>query len=246
MAMRRSNIAILILMILGIIVLCGLGTWQLQRLAWKNELINTVTKRSTAAPIDLSKAEKLWQSKKDIDYQAITLTGTYDAKKIAYFYTTWNGQSGWDILLPVDLKDQRSIIVKAGFVPAALKERFVMPTAKSNVTFKALARNPLVQKPNSMMPDNNLNKGEFYWRSYDELSKVLGNNGKRKFLPFLADAQQQLVDGKYPQSATTRIHFVNSHLQYAFTWFGLAATLFAVGSMFLYQRTKAQAANPNS
>ena len=55
-------------------------------------------------------------------------------------------------------------------------------------------------------------------------------------LPFFLDADDKPVPGGAITGGVTRIEFPNSHLQYALTWFGLAAALLAVGISFLWSQ----------
>ena len=53
MRARSSSIAVFVLAACAFLILIGLGTWQLQRLAWKEEIVARVTERTAAAPVPL-------------------------------------------------------------------------------------------------------------------------------------------------------------------------------------------------
>ncbi len=50
---RRARFA-LIAAAPAVLVLVGLGTWQLQRLQWKTELLDTIHEQMAAPPLDLA------------------------------------------------------------------------------------------------------------------------------------------------------------------------------------------------
>ena len=50
-------------------MLCGLGTWQLERLQWKLALIATVNGHMAAAPLSLGQIAAIWS--RDIGAAAI-------------------------------------------------------------------------------------------------------------------------------------------------------------------------------
>ncbi|TIX78252.1 MAG: SURF1 family protein, partial [Mesorhizobium sp.] len=58
-------------------ILFGLGTWQVQRLYWKEGLIQTIDQRTHSAPVPLAEVEKRFTSTGDVDYTPVTASGTF-------------------------------------------------------------------------------------------------------------------------------------------------------------------------
>ena len=52
-ALRRGMLVPTLATLAAFAILVTLGTWQLQRKAWKEDLIDTLTRRLTAAPVAL-------------------------------------------------------------------------------------------------------------------------------------------------------------------------------------------------
>ena len=99
-----------------------------------------------------------------------------------------------------------------------------------------LARAVIKEQPNSFVPDNNLDRREFYWKSHSQMADLMSKSDTGSFIPFFVDADEAPNPGGWPKGGTTIISFPNNHLQYALTWFGLALALLGVGSYFLYAR----------
>src|SRR5690606_29949676 len=209
-------------------VLIGLGTWQVERLAWKQDLLATIEARRTAAPLDLAEVEKQFAESRDVDYQAIRVTGEFLHDKEQFFFATWQGQTGFYVYTPLRLEDGRFILVNRGFVPYELKDSAKRPEGPSgSVTVTGLARNPLAEKPSSMVPDNDPAANVFYWKDMTAMAANAGLD-PAKLVPFFVDADATPNPGGLPQGGVTLVDLPNNHLQYAVTWYGLAAALAAV------------------
>ncbi|MCF6320288.1 MAG: SURF1 family protein [Rhizobiaceae bacterium] len=238
--MRKSTALIIFAMISGIGFLSALGTWQVVRMNWKEELIARTQARASSDPVSLAQIEEIWKQTADIGYMKVQLQGTFDHAEEMYYFNTLNGVTGWNIITPLSLQDGRVVLLNRGFVPAKLKEKSKRLDGQIEglVKIVGLARNPVTKKPNSFMPDNELDKRDFFWKSYSQMASLVSDKSPAQILPFLIDAGKSELEGGFPLGGTTRMKFPNSHLQYAITWYGLALSLLAVGSAFLYGRRK--------
>lgn len=222
---------------IGLAVLCALGAWQVKRLVWKEQLIETVEGRINSEPVSLSKLTEAGFDKSLHEYLPVAFSGTFDHSREVYFFTTGKGgSSGWHIHVPIEFEEGRFLIVNRGFVPFDLKqpEKRSAGLVNGAAQYTALLRFPLSQRPFGSL-ENNIAKREFYWRSITEMSKAMGLDPELA-LPVIADLKAIEVPGGWPQGGSTIVSFPNNHLQYAVTWFGLALTLLGVGSYFLYSR----------
>ena len=217
------------------VVLCGLGTWQVYRLQWKEALIAETQARIQRPPIPIGEAEARWQADGDVDYLPVELAGEYLHQSELYYYNTLKGTVGWNVFTPLQLADGRLVLVNRGFVPDAYKDpdtrKQFLQSGSQNIV--GLARNPLFEKPNRFVPDNDLSNRSFFWKSYPQMIDLAKGAGGEPFLPFFVDAGKSNIEGALPVGGTTRISFPNNHLQYAITWYGLAAALVLVGGFFI-------------
>ena len=126
-----------------------------------------------------------------------------------------------------------------GFVPYDNKEPATRAEGEvtGTVTISGLARNPLVEKPSSMLPDNEPAKNIFYWKDLAAMAKSAGVD-QSTLLPFFVDAGPAPNPGGLPIGGVTIIDLPNSHLQYALTWYGLAAGLAGVLAIWLWRRRR--------
>lgn len=233
--MRTSSRILLIVAILsGTAILAGLGTWQVQRLQWKEALIAEVEDRRTQSPVSLAEMERRWQETGDVDYFPVRITGRYDHAFEQYFFTTHNGQVGWSVYTPMTLEDGRVILVNRGFVPDRMRDPATRPEGQvsGTVTVTGLARNPLYEKPGRFLPDNQPSEGVYYWKSIAQMARQ-ADLEIDSLVPFFVDAGENDLPGGLPIGGTTIIAFPNNHLQYALTWYGLALALIGVGGYFL-------------
>ncbi len=236
--MSKSSIWVVLFMTGGIAVLCGLGSWQLERLAWKEMLVEQVAERTQRAPVSLADVLAKLNSDADVEYIPVTVSGTFDHTKEVYYLTTSDGASGWNVLTPLVLADGNRLIVNRGFVPNPLRD----PTTRSAgqvsepQVLTGLVRTIHLERPNSFVPDNNLDRREFFWKSHSEMVELMNDGINAPVIPIFVDVDETPNPGGWPKGGATIISFPNNHLQYAFTWFGLALALLGVGSYFLYAR----------
>ena len=93
-------------------------------------------------------------------------------------------------------------------------------------SFAGIARNALAEKPSSFVPDNDPVKNAFFWKNLPDLARGLPEADVAGLLPFVVDAGPgRRVRRGGPVGGTTVVDIPNSHLQYAITWYGLAAVL---------------------
>ncbi|MEO5760423.1 MAG: SURF1 family protein [Mesorhizobium sp.] len=220
-------------------ILLALGTWQVQRLRWKEGLLQTIDQRTHSAPLPLAEVEKQFSATGDVDYTPVTVTGTFRHADERHFYATWEGDAGFNVYTPLDLDDGRYVLVNRGFVPYDLKDaaKRLKGQIPGKVSVTGLARNPLPGKPSMMLPDNDLTKNIFYWKDRDAMAMSAGLP-LAKLVPIFIDANAAANPGGLPVGGVTIIDLPNSHLQYAMTWYGLAATLAVV--LFLRLRRPAK------
>lgn len=222
--------AVLLLVALGILL--SLGTWQVQRLHWKEGLIADIEARRTMPPVPLADIEAMAKSGGDIEYRNVTAQGQYLNNRERHFFATYDGAPGFYVYTPLQLADGRYLFVNRGFTPYEAKEPEMRMQGQltGEQTVTGLARAKLTGKPSSMVPDNDIAKNIFYWKDLDVMASSDGLE-KDKVVPFFVDADATPNPMGLPIGAVTIIDLPNDHLQYAVTWYGLAAALVAIVAM---------------
>ncbi|MEP2980497.1 MAG: SURF1 family protein [Lentilitoribacter sp.] len=222
-------------------ILIILGSWQMQRLEWKETLLSNIERRLASIPIDLSALLQLSNSGEEFEYQPVSVTGVFDHTKERHFFATHNGFSGYYVYTPL-MGDFGVIFINRGFVPFDFKESTnrLEGQIDGSVTVTGLARKMLDEKPSSVVPENDLDKNIYYWKDLRSMAQTTGLSFEDpKLLKLFIDADETPNPGGFPQGGVTIIDLPNNHLQYAFTWYGLAATLLCIVVIFLFRRKTA-------
>lgn len=224
---RRIITAVAVLVALAILL--SLGTWQVNRLFWKEQLIADLESRIHEPAKPLAEIEAIAAAGGDVDYRPMEVTGRFDNSRERHFLATWRGNSGFYIYTPLTLSDGRSLFVNRGFVPYENKEpeMRVLGQLTDIVTVKGLARARLSEKPGSLVPDNDPVKNIFYWKDLEAMASSTGLD-PAKVVPFFLDADSTPNPSGLPIGGVTMVELPNNHLQYAMTWYGLAAVLVVI------------------
>ena len=225
---------ILILGLAAMAVLLALGTWQVQRLHWKEALLATIEERTHQPPEPLVRIETLFAENGDVDYWPVTVSGEFLHDRESYFFATHQGMSGYYVYTPLQLNDGRQILINRGFVPFDRKDPVSRMEGQVTgaVTVTGLARNPTFEKPSSLVPDNEPEKNIYYWKDWASMADKASVE-KDRVVPFFIDADKTANPGGLPAGGVTIVALTNNHLQYAITWYGIALALAGVLGVYL-------------
>ncbi|RSV17769.1 SURF1 family protein [Sphingomonas sp. ABOLG] len=208
------------------ILFAGLGIWQVERRAWKLDLIAKVEGRVHAAPSTLPPRDE-WQG--DNAYRRVRVTGTFlhDRETLVQALTALGG--GWWVLTPLQTQDG-IILVNRGYVPDDRRDRATRQAALPTgpVTVTGLMRDP--EPGGGFLRSNDPAADRWFSRDVAAIARArqLGATA-----PFFIDADDTPNTGGYPVGGLTVISFRNNHLSYAVTWFALALLSVAGAVMVL-------------
>jgi surfeit locus 1 family protein len=222
------------LMLAGLAVLIGLGVWQLQRLAWKEGLIARIESRTKGDPIALKKVIAMSREGRDPSYYRVRVEGRFHHAKERYLYTvSSDGKVGWDVITPLETADGDVVLVDRGFVPDELKDPASRPSGQveSVVAVMGIVRSPETQ--GLFTPDNEAAANRWFWRDLPAMARSAFPDGTVQVAPFFLEAEQTDIPGGWPQGGQTRLEIPNNHLQYAVTWFLLAACLLVIYGVYV-------------
>jgi surfeit locus 1 family protein len=216
----------------GVVFLCGLGVWQLKRLAWKEGLIAEVAARAHGAPAP-APAPGEWAGLRpaDYEYRRIAANGVYDYAHQEFIFTGLDdprgryGGVGYFVMTPLKLAGGQAIIVNRGFAPEELKAAAADKGPRGETEVVGLMRSS--EKRNLFTPADDPAHNEFFSRDIEGMARAMGLG---PYAPFAIDAEAG--PDLLPQGGETRLVFANNHLDYAFTWFGLAAALAVVFGLY--------------
>ncbi|MGI2035211.1 SURF1 family protein [Rhizobium panacihumi] len=229
------------LVLVCLAILLSLGTWQVERLHWKEGLIAKIAERRDAPPVPLSDIETAQAKGEDIEFRRVSVSGIFDHAHERHFFATHQGQTGFYVYTPMTLDDGRTLFLNRGFVPYEMKEpgKRAEGQMAGEVTLTGYARAKLGAKPSSLVPDNDLPKNIFYWKDIAAMTTSAGLDPAR-VLPFFVDADASVKNpGGFPVGGVTQFDLPNNHLQYAVTWYGLALALAGVVAAMWLKRRRA-------
>jgi surfeit locus 1 family protein len=209
----------------------ALGAWQVQRLAWKTDLIAQVDARVHAAPVPApGPAQWLNVTRQADQYRRVIVQGVFRHDKETLVQAVTDAGGGFWVMTP--LVDGRgfTVLVNRGFVPAGRRD--VANRADGQVvgpqTVVGLLR---ITEPNGGFLRANDAAGD-RWRSRD-VAAIATRRGLTNVAPYFIDADASPNPGGWPLGGLTVIRFANSHLIYALTWFGMAGLTLVGFGLFL-------------
>jgi surfeit locus 1 family protein len=202
----------------------ALGVWQLQRLHWKEAMLADIDRaeRGPAAALHGTPGRFAKVSTEGVLRAPAALYG-------AFVRSTPDGHDamGADRLQVLDRPDGPPVLVDLGWVPT---EGAAPPVATGPVRIEGYARDP--EHPRWFSPDDDPAMHRFYTL---DPAAIAASLGQKSVAPFTLVAMGPATDTP-PVPATAFPRPPNNHLQYAFTWFGLAAAL--VGVFVAWMRSK--------
>ena len=207
-----------VFIIFFILVFVGLGTWQIIRLNWKNNLILEIEKALKNPPVELVQSN-------EENFLKIKTSGSIDFDKQIYLYNlNDSGTPGFEVINPITISD-KNYLINRGWIPFEKKG-----TQEINVFDKKniIGTLKLQGRKNIFKPDNDLDENYWFSLNRKDILKFTGKNFS-KYIIYL--------DGNYqfpiPKKITADIS--NNHQKYAITWFSLALSILL---LYLYFRKK--------
>ena len=207
-----------VFIIFFIFVFIGLGTWQIIRLNWKNNLILEIENSLKNPPVELA------QSKKE-NFLKIKTSGFIDFDKQIYLYNlNESGTPGFEVINPITIGDE-NFLINRGWIPFEKKG-----TQEINVFDQKniIGTLKLQGRKNIFKPDNDLDENYWFSLNREDILKFTGKNFS-KYIIYL--------DGNYqlPRPKKITANISNNHQKYAITWFSLALSILL---LYLYFRKK--------
>ena len=207
--------------IFGTIILLFLGQWQLDRLIWKQSILEEIESKISGLPQPLpSNAEKAVHK-----YLPVQFSGKIKGSFIKVMASQKFIGAGYRIIAPLKTINSLTILVDLGFVRHDDVSKIKLV---ENVDIVGNLHWP--KEIDFFTPDPDKTNNIWYARDVDELSKHLGSE------PILVIAKSFSPQIEYidPLPINT-LNIPNNHKQYAITWFSLAFIWLGMGAFFIYR-----------
>lgn len=212
----------------------GLGVWQVQRLAWKTDLIARVEARLQAEPQPApGPAEWPGLDRDSDEYRRVTLSGRYLPGGDTLVQAVTDRGAGFWVMTPFQAEDGWRVLVNRGFVPADRRDPADWPPPQGPATVQGLLR--LSQPGGAFLRRNDPEAGRWYSR---DTAAIAAAQDLGPVAPWFMDAAAGPDPQALPVGGLTVVHFRNSHLGYALTWFALAMLWLVAVAAFLRQRRR--------
>jgi cytochrome oxidase assembly protein ShyY1 len=214
-------------------VFVGLGVWQLQRRVEKHALISALTERLAAAPRALPPPSE-WSTltpAKD-EFRRVSFSATYENTPDAMVYSSGSsvredisGPGTW-AFLPARLAGGATVVINTGFVPNTMQDRGVEDRAVARlITSQPVMLSGYIRFPeraSMLTPGEDPAKRVWFTRDHLAMAHVLG---WPDVAPFYIDLESPVPANGIPKPGPLEVHLKDDHLQYAITWFALAAAV---------------------
>jgi surfeit locus 1 family protein len=238
----KSPIALTILALGAFGILISLGVWQLQRRAWKNDLLARLEYGLSAPPVPYEeprgsdKAGTNAQEFRRVKVQGRFLNGE-TLKVLAATPETMRAETadgfGYLFFTPLKFADG-IVIVNRGFVPMGLADNLDKNGGNEEQTITGIIRQP--QKPGWFMPAAQPEKRLFYSADIPAMAAAATSGKGGIIATEYIEADTAGNEGRWPKGRDPRTlldSIPNRHLEYALTWFGLAAALAGVSGFYI-------------
>ncbi len=227
--MRLKTIALLALLAAAFVVLIGLGVWQVQRNDWKQGLVEASHARTEATPLEVTEAGEY--APDEVEYRRVNLHGVWQLDDVMFLANRARESArGEEIIVPVVLQDGGpAVLVNIGWIPDG---------ARADVLATLVADPRAAGVTGGLAVDASGRDGHVIpsgsWSNLDTeaMAEALGYD----VAPWFVLGGEERTSNPNPNEALPvggwrRYENTTPHVEYALTWFGLAAVL-AVSATF--------------
>ncbi|KJA25847.1 hypothetical protein HYPSUDRAFT_64573 [Hypholoma sublateritium FD-334 SS-4] len=206
----------------------ALGTWQLKRLKWKINLIDELEEKLQLQPLYLPSNVNLSVIPEFV-FRKVLIKGRYDhAHTMLLSPRVREGVHGVHVVTPLIRDNGTTVLIDRGFVSNDFVSSINSEEENGEVEVLGMLRTS--QARNTFTPDNNPEKGEWYWTDVEKMAETAGGKAANVQPVFIeqileghaGDANTKLSKG-IPVGRAPTIDLRNAHLSYVITWYSLSA-----------------------
>ena len=215
--------------------LMALGTWQVERRAWKLDLIARVDERVHAPPVAAPGPAQWAQVTAARDaYRHVQVTGRFVAAADTLVQASTELGAGFWVLTPLRRDDDGSVVlVNRGFVPPAQRSARGGYAPTDAVTVTGLLR--ITEPDGGFLRRNDAAANRWYSR---DVPASAAARGLARVAPYFIDADAAPSAPDAPVGGLTVIAFHNNHAIYAITWYVLALMVAAGAGCVIREELK--------
>ncbi|HEX5379036.1 MAG TPA: SURF1 family cytochrome oxidase biogenesis protein [Phenylobacterium sp.] len=232
---KRFPIGLTLATAVALSILIGLGVWQVKRLAWKEALLARVAALQSAPAKPLQPLLEHLPTGPESDFIRVSVDCPgLGAAPFLELYSVREAGAGSRLISACRVAGgpYRSVLVDRGFVGDQVSAR--PPVDAADVTpmhLVGVLRSP--DRPSFVTPKNDVAANRWYWRDVPAMAKVLGVSAPAPLMLMAETSTNPEWKALNPTPLPAEIS--NRHLEYALTWFGLAAALACVYAASLWK-----------
>jgi len=223
-------------------VLIALGVWQLERKAWKENLIATLAERMVAPPSAVPQRGQ-WQSLDQArdEFRRVTMRGVFAPGREARVYSGGAGLRedvkgpGYFAFSPARLPDGSAVVVNRGYVDNPNPDASLKPIALPDAAVAIVGALRWPEQPGWFVAPYSERQDLWFARDHRAMA---ARYGWGDVAPFYIEMESAAPPGGVPRPGSLTVKLRNEHLGYALTWFGLAAVLLGVFGFWLRSRRR--------
>ena len=218
-------------------ILLGLGTWQMQRKTWKDGLIAQRVAMSLKEPVEAG--QPLLFAAVPPEFLRVRLNGRFLHDKERFWFADGPEGSGFHVFTPFEVAEAKVVWVNRGYIPARLRDpaNRIAGQTQGPTGLSGVVRLP--GERNRFTPANDVARNVWYWKDLPAL-QASAFAQTVAYAPIMVDLDATPAPaGGWPKGGTAAAPLSNRHLEYAFTWYALAATLIGVFLVFARGRLSA-------
>lgn len=217
----------------------ALGVWQVQRLAWKTELIAQVNARVHAGAVP-APPPKAWPavSRERDQYRRAVVRGVFLHDRETRVQAVTDLGGGFWVMTPMRTDRGFTVLVNRGFVSHERRDPAARAAGQVAGPQTVVGLLRIAEPGGGFLRRNDPSADRWFSR---DVAAIAEARGLADVAPYFIDADATANPGGWPRGGLTVIRFANSHLVYALTWFGMAAlTLIGLG-IFVRERRRRRA-----
>jgi len=201
-------------------IFLALGGWQVQRRAWKLDLIARVEQRIHSEPSPPPGPDR-WAgvTQASDGYRRLRLTGRFLHDRETLVQAVTNEGPGFWVLTPLSTDQGFDVLVNRGFVTAERRAPGARLAAQVDGPVSVVGLLRLTEPHGGFLRKNAPAENRWYSRDVAAIGQA---RGLSNLAPYFVDADAAPNPGGWPIGGLTVVKFPNSHLVYMLTWFGLA------------------------
>ena len=214
-------IAPILIGLIGAAILLSLGTWQMQRLAWKEGVLAEIDARIDGTPDDLPDTPSFDRDR----YAPVQMTGRAEGDELHVLVSHKKFGPGYRVVTVFETETGRRVLLDHGFIKDETKD-----AARAPLEGYVTGNLHWPDDRNSSTPENDVAGNIWFARDIEQMSTVLGTEPVLVVLRTTSEADPTVTPLPVDSSAIP-----NDHLNYAITWFSLAAVWLGMTGFWLWR-----------